>query len=236
MSPDSNDTGTRPGRDSQAQRENTRRKILATALAEFAAQGYFAASTRDIARRAGMAAGLMYRYFPTKEELLRELIDRSVAAWKDERQRRIGERPFADLREFLATELVFQRDFLLDDRSDTGRFFLRHLFQDQLPGRGKLIACLLPGETLAAQIAAAQERGELKPKVTAEAVRSLAEMVCAKFLHSFYFPDPDWPVADAAALRPRIENCLQAVFANVLKAPAVKKPPVSRETLQGNLF
>ena len=53
------------------QAEATRKRLIDTALRLFAAQGFAATSTREIAREAGVSEGLIFHHFPTKIELLR---------------------------------------------------------------------------------------------------------------------------------------------------------------------
>ena len=59
------------GRD--AQRQQTRQKVYAAALAEFKRTGMAAADVGDIAAAAGVARGTFYFHFPTKEHVLAEL-------------------------------------------------------------------------------------------------------------------------------------------------------------------
>ncbi len=54
--------------------ERTRARILDAAEAEFGARGFHEASIADIARRAGVAHGTVYLYFPSKEALFAELV------------------------------------------------------------------------------------------------------------------------------------------------------------------
>lgn len=54
--------------------EDTRRRILDTALALFAAEGFNGASTRDIAERAGVNLPAIQYYFGSKEGLYRAVI------------------------------------------------------------------------------------------------------------------------------------------------------------------
>ncbi len=56
--------------------ERTRERILDTALALFADQGYEATTMRDIAGTAGCSLGLAYRYFTGKEDLVLALYGR----------------------------------------------------------------------------------------------------------------------------------------------------------------
>ncbi len=63
-------TQQRPGRDRQAASEEKRRVILDAAVKVFARRGYHASRVSDIAEEAGVAHGLLYHYFSSKEEVL----------------------------------------------------------------------------------------------------------------------------------------------------------------------
>ena len=52
-----------------------RRQILDAAIRVFARQGFHACRVSDIAREAGVAYGLVYHYFDTKDQVLNELFD-----------------------------------------------------------------------------------------------------------------------------------------------------------------
>lgn len=58
----------------QARSRRTRRRILDAALACFEEQGYDATTTALIARRARIAVGTLYGYFPDKRAILLELL------------------------------------------------------------------------------------------------------------------------------------------------------------------
>jgi TetR/AcrR family transcriptional regulator len=62
---------------------DTRARILAAALKEFAAKGYDGARVEAIARRAHVTKGLIFYYFPSKESLFRELAERRIAPRDD---------------------------------------------------------------------------------------------------------------------------------------------------------
>ena len=63
-------THERPGRDRRAASEEKRRLILAAAVRVFARRGYHTSRVSDIAEEAGIAHGLLYHYFSSKEEVL----------------------------------------------------------------------------------------------------------------------------------------------------------------------
>lgn len=59
-------------------REEKKTLIMDVALEHFANEGYFKTTINHIARHAGISKGLMYNYFESKEELLTEIINRSM--------------------------------------------------------------------------------------------------------------------------------------------------------------
>jgi AcrR family transcriptional regulator len=65
-------------------KEATRREILATARRLFASQGFEATTTRDISRAAGIAAGTLFNYFPTKEAIVGCLAQEALAKADEE--------------------------------------------------------------------------------------------------------------------------------------------------------
>lgn len=59
----------------QQQAEERRRQLLAAAQRLFAAQGYEKTTIKEICAMAGVAQGLIYHYFRSKEEMLRVILD-----------------------------------------------------------------------------------------------------------------------------------------------------------------
>ncbi|OHV34774.1 MULTISPECIES: TetR/AcrR family transcriptional regulator [Pseudofrankia] len=67
----------------RADARRNRARILDAAEAVFAEKGA-SASTEEVARRAGLAIGTVFRHFPTKEALLRALVSDLVVRLDDE--------------------------------------------------------------------------------------------------------------------------------------------------------
>lgn len=61
---------------------NTRERILAAARELFAEQGYAAASTTKIGRKAGVLPGSLYWAFGSKEKLFAEVLTTTAEEWK----------------------------------------------------------------------------------------------------------------------------------------------------------
>ena len=70
-----------PAAPAQAIDSRTRSRILAAATDRFAAFGYRRTGMAEIARQAGVAAGTLYRYFDSKEEIFRAVIRDLHEAW-----------------------------------------------------------------------------------------------------------------------------------------------------------
>ena len=58
----------------QRQAEERRQQLLAAALSLFAAQGFEKTTIKDICAATGVAQGLVYHYFRSKEEMLRVIL------------------------------------------------------------------------------------------------------------------------------------------------------------------
>lgn len=77
-----------------------RAMILAAARGLFARQGYHGTSVGDIARDSGCAEALLYRHFPSKQELLAAVLDdggRTVRAEIEQALAAAGDDPFGAL-------------------------------------------------------------------------------------------------------------------------------------------
>ena len=68
---------TTPGRRAK-NKEATRQRIVNAALHLFEARGFEATTTRQIARRAGVAEGTVFNYFETKEDIALHFFEREV--------------------------------------------------------------------------------------------------------------------------------------------------------------
>ena len=75
----------------------TRRRILEVAQKHFAQHGFEVATTRDLAQAAGIAAGTLFNYFPTKEAIVEALVrDVYVRAAEAAAPDEADETPLAD--------------------------------------------------------------------------------------------------------------------------------------------
>jgi TetR/AcrR family transcriptional regulator, fatty acid metabolism regulator protein len=150
-----------------AAREDRRQQLLAAATRVFAQRGFDACRVGDIAKEAGVAYGLLYHYFNSKDELL-ETIFRNTWSQMVERIREVedsGERTREQLRRVAALVL---RSWVRDP--DLVRVLVREItrtphLQDQVDEIGHAF------DALERIIRRGQERGEvrgeLEPRVAA---------------------------------------------------------------------
>ncbi|WP_426528844.1 TetR/AcrR family transcriptional regulator [Bradyrhizobium sp. McL0615] len=59
-------------------------EIISAAIDIFAEKGFAAAKLDDVAKRAGIAKGTLYRYFETKDDMFRAVVQQAIAASLEE--------------------------------------------------------------------------------------------------------------------------------------------------------
>jgi AcrR family transcriptional regulator len=77
----------------ERKKEETKRKIIEVALNLFNQQGFEATTMEQIAKEVDIAKGTLYNYFPVKEAILNEFIQRSFQARNAERILKLRELP-----------------------------------------------------------------------------------------------------------------------------------------------
>ena len=94
-----------------------REEFIAKAI-EFFAQEGFESSTRELARRLGVTQPLLYRYFPSKDDLISEVYKAVyVNRWRDDWDAMIADRSIPIRERMIAfydsyTEVVFRADWM----------------------------------------------------------------------------------------------------------------------------
>jgi AcrR family transcriptional regulator len=108
----------------RTQTPQTREKILAAALEVFSSRGFHGATVDEVAERAGLGKGTVYRHFSSKRELFSELIRSKVAELEEAVTGAID--PRADVLETIETYLRIYFGFF-----DRNRNLYRVLIQEQ---------------------------------------------------------------------------------------------------------
>jgi AcrR family transcriptional regulator len=182
----------------------SQRSIVEAAIEIFAERGYNGTATKDIAARAGVAEGTIFRYFPTKKELLIGAVAPLMMRALTPVLKRSVERVLtAEYESFEAFVMAFARDRLEFARAHPA---LLKLLVQELPFHPELradferivFAELFP--LVEKAIARFQKRGEVS-RLPAITVMRLMGSVIVGFVVArvFVAPDADWD--DDAELR-----------------------------------
>ncbi|ACZ87950.1 TetR/AcrR family transcriptional regulator [Streptosporangium roseum] len=163
----------------RADARRNRERILIAAEAVFAEQGA-SASTEEVAARAGVAIGTVFRHFPTKNDLLSAII-------KD-----------------LMRRLTEEADALADHGDpETALFTFFNRMVEQAVAK-KTVADLLSGvgidmrvakpvqtfqEAIGALLARAQQAGTVRQEIRLDEVIALLAATCQAALHAGWEPD-----------------------------------------------
>jgi len=162
-----------------ARGQRTRQKLLDAAEAVFGRKGYHAASITDITRRAGVAQGTFYLYFPSKRAIFAELVrERSRALRYAIRQATAG---LADRLEIERVGLLTFFDFIRKHEGiyrivNQAEFVDRRLFQWYYRHFAK---------GYAAGLRAAMESGQIDPghsEVLAYCLMGIADFIGMRYV------------------------------------------------------
>ena len=198
-------------------RESRRSDIMQAALREFCAKGVGAVSMSEIARRARIGKSTIYEYFPSKDQLIKEICEDVIARLLDEIRT-----VFAGGETFREKMVCYYR--LLED-------VVRHLgahfpmiFVSE-PITAIIYDCVETFQSRLLQIVSteirrAQERGELAPVldsgVTAVMVTTQISPLLFKGMERFGIQDPAEKVVDSLlcgiAARPAPAGAKAAAF------------------------
>jgi AcrR family transcriptional regulator len=155
-----------PARPLRADAARNRARVLETAYEMFAAEG-LAVPIDEIAKRAGVGAGTVYRHFPTKEDLFGAVVDSRIRRIIDEG------RALLDQAEPGEALFVFLRSMVLDwGAADQG-------LVDALAGLGIDVDSVAPDADAAFRgligelLEAAQRAGTVRPDVDAAEIKTL---------------------------------------------------------------
>jgi AcrR family transcriptional regulator len=184
-------------RSRRRQADERRAQLLATALDVFATRGLDGATVKDLSQAAGVAQGLLYHYFRSKEELLQAVLDQHY--FLPELRRTAapdGNRPAAQV----LLELALGFAHMLEQNRPLVQLMLREAPSNaaiaQRIESGRREGVRLLAQYLASRVAA----GELRPHDCETSARLVLYAVFAAHL-SGTAPEPFLPATIEIVLR-----------------------------------
>src|SRR6201996_151681 len=139
--------------------DTRRAQIVGIARRLFAEGGYQATTTRQLARAAGVSDALMYRYFESKDDVLRAVVDQGLAGFAAMRESaEVGrDRPLAERLTILGQAFLAT----LDAQADLLVLFVSE--HQLLADDARLVGFIdLAASGLGAELAARAEAGEVR--------------------------------------------------------------------------
>lgn len=169
--------------------QRRRQQFLQTALELFSTQGYEATTTRQVAEAAGASDTLLYRYFPTKQELFRAVVaEHGPGALFDLPTDELPEMPFP---EALTCFVRSYLDTLWDHRQWLG--VLHREAQRETVAREELWQQYrVVGEALRALLRERVDRGEVRREVAGATVQIVSLATRGFVARVGQAEPPDW--------------------------------------------
>ncbi len=100
--------------------EETKQKILETTIETIAEKGYAPTTTKEIADRAGVSEGTIFKYYGSKKDLLREIVESTIREFRDYSVNEAFPEVFAEVPEQSPEELLYR---MMKERTE---FFQEH--------------------------------------------------------------------------------------------------------------
>jgi AcrR family transcriptional regulator len=169
-------------------------KIIQAATEIFSEKGYSAASTSEIAQRAGVAEGTIFRHYKTKRDLLLSIVGpilaKTVAPLFMRDFAKVLDQPYAEIEDFYKTVLRDRLNFARKNAKIL-RIVIQELpFQPELLGQVKVLFSQYVFERIGRLYAHFQEQGQIMEAPSFRIIRfSVTTIVGMVLTHSILMPE-----------------------------------------------
>jgi AcrR family transcriptional regulator len=172
-------------------------RIVAAAVEVFAEKGYAAASTSDIARKAEVAEGTIFRHYKTKKDLLYAIVapimSKMLAPFVIRDFVKVLDAPHATPESFLRAVIENRIEFLKRNQPMVQILLQEIPFHPELRERFKQHVMPRVLEKIVPVIERFQREGQIRPMPPLTAVRLCASAVIGYLLPRYIMaPDADW--------------------------------------------
>ncbi|MFM9329365.1 TetR/AcrR family transcriptional regulator [Paenibacillus mesotrionivorans] len=169
-------------------------KIIQAATEIFSEKGYSAASTSEIAQRAGVAEGTIFRHYKTKRDLLLSIVGpilaKTVAPLFMRDFAKVLDQPYTEIEDFYKTVLRDRLNFARKNAKIL-RIVIQELpFQPELLGQVKVLFSQYVFERIGRLYAHFQEQGQIMEAPSFRIIRfSVTTIVGMVLTHSILLPE-----------------------------------------------
>ncbi len=171
--------------------------ILEAAIESFAEKGYAATSTSEIAKKAGVAEGTIFRHYKTKKDLLLSIVApmmaKLIAPFVIKDLNKVLNQDFESLEDFLRA-MIHNRAEFLNANIPLFKIVLQEIpFQPELQKQFKEHIAIKVYERMEAIINHYQEDGQLIDLPPYQVVRMTASSIFGFLIGRYLlFPELDW--------------------------------------------
>ncbi len=208
--------------------EARRNQILAAAWECFARNGYHQTTMQDIATEAGLSAGAIYRYYPSKEGVLRACSDRSQEMSRAlvEEARSRAEEPIDALLAIGQTMFSYFYDPMFETATRVDIDIWPEVIRNEELREGRRQELAFWRQEVARLLSEGRARGRLRQEVDPEAATIL--FICAwEGLRHYMLIDSDvfTPERLIEAMRPMVPEDVALESGRFGQEPTLGRPP-----------
>jgi len=163
----------------EAHLEARRSQILDAAWTCFARKGYHQATMQDICQESGLSPGAIYRYFESKEAILKAINDRSQEMGRAlvEEARSLAGDPLNTLEIIGQTILAYFNDPMVETTSRVNIEIFPEVIRNEQLRAGRREELTFWHRAVAQLLSEAKELGQLRPEVDPDSLAAL--LICA---------------------------------------------------------
>ncbi|WP_181519918.1 TetR/AcrR family transcriptional regulator [Anoxybacillus ayderensis] len=192
-------------------------KILQAAIDMFAEKGYAATSTSEIAKRAGVAEGTIFRHYKTKKDLLLAIVKptlfQSVAPFlAKEFVKDVFENEYEHYEQFVRAVFQNRYEFVKTYLPAIRVFWQEMAFHDDIKAQFQTIFINHVYEKFKQIVEHFQQKGELAP-LPPETIIRLTITTIAGFLLTRFLVMPDYPWDDEREMERTIQFLMNGLKA-----------------------
>ncbi|WP_141430915.1 TetR/AcrR family transcriptional regulator [Bacillus sp. 03113] len=173
------------------------KKIMMAAIESFSEKGYAATSTSEIAKKAGVAEGTIFRHYKTKKDLLISIVapmlSHFIAPFVIRDLNKVLDHQYGQFEDFLRAMIENRRAFLKHNMS-LFRILIQEIpFHPELKEQFKEHIALKVFERLTNIVNYYQEKGQIIEMPAFSAIRMTFSAVFGYFIARFILlPEADW--------------------------------------------
>lgn len=189
-------------------------KILEAAIKTFAEKGYATSSTSEIAKKAGVAEGTIFRHYKTKKDLLisivRPVMTQLVRPFIMKDMQKVLDTQYETFEEFLRAMVRNRQQFVQRYRPVLKIFMQEIAFHEELQAQYKQYIADQLVERLHEVIDYYREKGQIIAWPTESVLRLLASTIIGHFIVRYWLA-PNVPWDDEAELERTVQFILHGL-------------------------